>query len=101
VRNPGYVECPGSLPDAEGIAIVASTEEAKFSIREVERMPDGVSWRSLVLERVGSPGETIEIRIVREKPVIVETRYLTEAECGPIEFHLAMESHGRTLDGIA
>ncbi len=98
MRGPGYVECPEEpLPSVEGIAIVASTREAKFVPVEVEKNHDGTSWRSLVLAREGSPNERIEIRAVRESPLILEVKYSTNTKCGPIEFHLAMETHGRTL----
>jgi hypothetical protein len=98
MRGTHYVECRQSaLPDVEGIAIVASTHEAKFVPAEVERA--GSSWRSLVLVREGHPGERIVLRPVSDDPLVIEIRFETDARCGPVAFHLAMETQGRTLDG--
>ena len=97
MRGTQYVECrQRTLPDAEGIAIVASTREATFVPAEVERA--GSSWRSLVLAREGHPGERIVLRPVSDDPLVIEIRFETDAECGAIAFHLAMETQGRTLD---
>ena len=100
MRGSTWVQCRlRTLPDAEGLAIVASTQAARFVPAEVDRTADGTSWRSLVLVREGHPGERIVIRPVSEDPLVIEIRVETDATCGPVAFHLAMETQGRTLDG--
>ena len=99
MRGSSYVECRlRALPDAEGIANVASTREATFVPVEVESGPDATSWRSLVLARAGHPDQRIVLRPVSDDPLVIEIRVETDAACGPVAFHLAMETHGRTLD---
>jgi hypothetical protein len=100
MRPPHHVECRlRPLPRVEGIALVASTRAAKFLPAEVEVTADGTSWRSLDLVRDGHPGERIALRTVCEDPLVIEIRFETDADCGPVAFHLAMETQGRTLDG--
>jgi hypothetical protein len=101
MRGPTYVECGiETLPDVEGIALVASVGTVKFVPAAVERAPDGTSWRSLVLVREGFPEQRIGIRIVAQHPQVLEVRFDTDAECGPVAFYLAMETQGRTLSQL-
>jgi hypothetical protein len=100
MRGSSFVECRlRTLPDAGGIAIVASTREANFVPVEVEPAAAGASWRSLVLARVGHPGERIVLRPVSADPLVIEVSVETDASCGPVAFHLAMETQGRILEG--
>jgi hypothetical protein len=97
--NSSYVECPDELPDVEGVAIVASEKGARYLPIHVERTADGKSWRCLTLALEGDPEQRIEIAPVGEAPLTLRIRYKTKTKHGPVAFYLAMESHGRTLDG--
>jgi hypothetical protein len=94
-----YGECrQGPLPDTAGMAIVASTDGVTYVVAEDEGIADG-SWRSLVLARADDPAQRITIRPVSDAPHIVCLTVPDGAPCGPLAFHLVMETHGRTLDG--
>lgn len=98
MQGPVFVECHGSLPDVNSIAIVASTKGIRFVPVEVKKTLEGDSWLSLVLAREDDPSQTIEIQTVSRDPLVVKVCFQTDAKCGPVAFHIAMETHGRTLN---
>jgi hypothetical protein len=97
-RGYAYVECRlRTMPDAAGMAVVASTHDVTFVVSDVESDGDA-SWRSLVLAREGHPRDRIVFEPVSDQPLVVRIHVDTDAPCGPVAFHLAMETHGRTLE---